>query len=32
LPLEVKIVGEFDAELTKKQIDTFWQWKKNLTA
>ncbi|HYB59585.1 MAG TPA: DUF2110 family protein [Candidatus Acidoferrales bacterium] len=28
LPLEVKLVGEFDAEFTKKQIDTFWRWKK----
>jgi hypothetical protein len=28
LPLEVKLVAEFEAEFTKKQIDTFWRWKK----
>lgn len=28
LPLEVKLVGEFEVEFTKKQIDTFWRWKK----
>lgn len=28
LPLEVKLVGELDAEFTKKQIDIFWRWKK----
>ncbi|MGZ4864586.1 MAG: DUF2110 family protein [Halobacteriota archaeon] len=28
LPLEVHLVEENDAELTKNQIDTFWKWKR----
>ncbi len=28
LPLEIRLVEENDAELTKKQIDTLWRWKK----
>jgi hypothetical protein len=28
LPLEVRLVEENDAELTKNQIDTLWRWKK----
>jgi hypothetical protein len=28
LPLEVRLVKENDAELTKNQIDTLWRWKK----
>jgi len=28
LPLEIRLVDESDAELTKNQIDTLWRWKK----
>jgi hypothetical protein len=28
LPLEVRLVDENEAELTKNQIDTLWRWKK----
>lgn len=28
LPLEVRLVGEFDAEFTKSQIDVLWRWRK----
>jgi len=28
LPLEMRLVEENDAELTKNQIDTLWRWKK----
>ena len=28
LPLEVRLVEENDAELTKNQIDTLWRWKR----
>lgn len=28
LPLQIRLVGEFDAEFTKNQIDALWRWKK----
>ena len=28
LPLQVRLVGEFDAEFTKNQIDALWRWRK----
>ena len=28
LPLEIRLVGEFDAEFTKSQIDVLWRWRK----
>jgi len=28
MPLQIRLVGEFDAEFTKNQIDVLWRWKK----
>lgn len=28
LPLQIRLVGESDAEFTKNQIDVLWRWKK----
>lgn len=28
LPLQIRLVGESDAEFTKNQIDALWRWKK----